>query len=224
MDIRLFRLAYAIEFLLALVAVFTLWSQVAGQGHLDIIDWHWKLALGLAAAFAAVKATAAGVEGEMPWNAGLRRWLLVTAAILCACGLVTYYYHLYYEPFEEEPQEEEPLQTSRAYKTSHDWDAFPPAAGGAFRVRPDHAGTADPLLHRADAGDGPEILDLAVRVSHQRKGIGRELIRLTQREGGPGTSIVLLAAPKAVEYYPHIGFERHHSAWVLRADQECRRK
>ena len=69
MDRRLFRLAYATEFLLALVAVFTLWSQVGSQGHLDIIDWHWKLVLGLAAAFAAVKATAASVDGDEPWNA-----------------------------------------------------------------------------------------------------------------------------------------------------------
>jgi hypothetical protein len=28
---------------------------------------------------------------------------------------------------------------------------------------------------------------------------------------------VLLAAPKAADYYPHIGFTRHESAWVLRA-------
>src|SRR6266542_7029076 len=44
------------------------------------------------------------------------------------------------------------------------------------------------------------LSDLAVRVSHQRQGIGRELIRVTRREGGPQTSIVLLAAPRAVEY------------------------
>ncbi len=68
------------------------------------------------------------------------------------------------------------------------------------------------------------LSDLAVRLSHQRQGIGKELIRVTQREGGPETYIVLLAAPKAVEYYPHIGFERHDSAWVLRPDHTCRRK
>jgi hypothetical protein len=28
---------------------------------------------------------------------------------------------------------------------------------------------------------------------------------------------VLLAAPKAVGYYPRIGFTRHDSAWMLRA-------
>jgi ribosomal protein S18 acetylase RimI-like enzyme len=59
------------------------------------------------------------------------------------------------------------------------------------------------------------LSDLAVRASHQRMGIGKELIRITQREGG-SASIVLLAAPKAVEYYPRIGFTRHESRWLLR--------
>ena len=60
------------------------------------------------------------------------------------------------------------------------------------------------------------LADLAVRLSHQRLGIGKELIRITRSEGGPRTSIVLLAAPKAVDYYPHVGFTRHDSAWMLR--------
>ncbi len=62
------------------------------------------------------------------------------------------------------------------------------------------------------------LADLAVRVSHQRQGIGKELIRRTREAGGPNVYIVLLAAPKAAAYYPHIGFERHDSAWILRAD------
>jgi predicted N-acetyltransferase YhbS len=59
------------------------------------------------------------------------------------------------------------------------------------------------------------LSDLAVRASHQRQGIGKELIRLTQAEA-PQASLILLAAPKAVDYYPHIGFTRHDSAWILR--------
>jgi predicted N-acetyltransferase YhbS len=58
------------------------------------------------------------------------------------------------------------------------------------------------------------LSDLAVRESHQRLGIGRELIRRTQIEGGRAR-IVLLSAPQAVEYYPHIGFTQHPSAWTL---------
>lgn len=63
------------------------------------------------------------------------------------------------------------------------------------------------------------LADLAVRSSHQRQGIGKELIRLTQAELGPKAVMVLLAAPAAVNYYPHIGMEQHASAWVLRGSQ-----
>jgi hypothetical protein len=31
--------------------------------------------------------------------------------------------------------------------------------------------------------------------------------------------IVLLAAPKAIDYYPGIGFRKHESAWLLRAGE-----
>ena len=58
------------------------------------------------------------------------------------------------------------------------------------------------------------LADLAVRESHQRQGIGKELVRRTKDESGPKTKIVLLAAPKAVDYYPHIGFTHHPQAWV----------
>jgi len=62
------------------------------------------------------------------------------------------------------------------------------------------------------------LSDLAVRASHQRLGIGKELMRVTQREC-PDAYIVLLAAPKAVEYYPRVGFTRHESAWMLRSGE-----
>jgi ribosomal protein S18 acetylase RimI-like enzyme len=62
------------------------------------------------------------------------------------------------------------------------------------------------------------LADLAVRVSHQRRGIGKELVRLTRRELGDRAFIVLLAAPAAAEYYPKIGFTRHDQAWVLTPD------
>ena len=61
------------------------------------------------------------------------------------------------------------------------------------------------------------LSDLAVRLSHQKRGIGVELIRRTQL-AAPRATIILLAAPAAVEYYPRIGFTRHESAWVLRPD------
>lgn len=62
------------------------------------------------------------------------------------------------------------------------------------------------------------LSDLAVRVSHQRTGIGRELIRQTQKAGGPQTRVILLSAPAAINYYPHVGFTQHPSAWMLAGD------
>lgn len=55
--------------------------------------------------------------------------------------------------------------------------------------------------------------DLCVRASHQRLGVGRELLRKVL-ERAP-CRIVLLAAPKAVDYYPRIGFTQHPSAWTV---------
>ncbi len=63
------------------------------------------------------------------------------------------------------------------------------------------------------------LADLAVRASHQRQGIGIELIERTRQKMGPRSMLVLLAAPKAVEYYPNIGFTKHESAWTLRANE-----
>jgi predicted N-acetyltransferase YhbS len=57
------------------------------------------------------------------------------------------------------------------------------------------------------------LSDIAVRRSHQRMGIGQALIDATWQEA-PTAKIVLLSAPAATEYYPHIGFTRHDSAWV----------
>jgi len=57
------------------------------------------------------------------------------------------------------------------------------------------------------------LSDLAVRVSHQRMGIGKALVQRT-RQAAPRTKIVLLAAPAAVDYYPHIGFQHHPHAWL----------
>ena len=63
------------------------------------------------------------------------------------------------------------------------------------------------------------LSDLAVRRSHQRRGIGRALIARTQAEGGDAR-IVLLAAPAAADYYPRIGLTRHESTWTLAADEK----
>lgn len=59
------------------------------------------------------------------------------------------------------------------------------------------------------------LADLAVDVAWQRQGIGRQLIARTHQEAGRETLLILLSAPAAVDYYPHIGFERHPACWTL---------
>ena len=59
------------------------------------------------------------------------------------------------------------------------------------------------------------LSDLAVDEAFQRQGIGRELIRRTHLAAGLKTNLILLAAPKAETYYPHIGMLHHNSCWRL---------
>ena len=59
------------------------------------------------------------------------------------------------------------------------------------------------------------LSDLAVDRDHQGQGIGRELIRLTHLAAGLGTSLILLAAPAARSYYPHVGMAPHDSCWII---------
>ena len=60
------------------------------------------------------------------------------------------------------------------------------------------------------------LADLAVDQKYQRSGIGKRLIEETKSRLGPECMIVLLAAPKANEYYEHIGFEHNPRAWTLK--------
>lgn len=102
---QLLRLAYITQFLLALIAVFLLWSEIGGQGHLDLMPWYLKLALGAGAAFCVVRATIAAVSHAAAWNGGTLKWLGLMLALLAGCGLASYYYHLYGESDENDDGE-----------------------------------------------------------------------------------------------------------------------
>ena len=60
------------------------------------------------------------------------------------------------------------------------------------------------------------LSDLAVDEAFQKKGIGKELIRLTHEAAGENAMLILLAAPKAVEYYPKIGMEQFKDCFIIR--------
>lgn len=96
------RLAYITLFLVALFTVFTLWSQVGGQGHLDLIPWYVKLILGMGAAYSVVQTAAAAVAGKRGWNTQSVRWFGLTLATLFLCGLASFYAHTNLEDTGEE--------------------------------------------------------------------------------------------------------------------------
>lgn len=60
------------------------------------------------------------------------------------------------------------------------------------------------------------LSELAVDVEYQRSGIGKQLVRLIQERLGEEVTLLLVAAPTAVEYYPRIGFEKLDKAFSIR--------
>ena len=69
-----------------------------------------------------------------------------------------------------------------------------------------------------DFGYVTYLADLAVDAAYQKKGIGKRLVRKHGHAFEPTCKIVLLAAPKANEYYPRIGFSHNPRAWVLKGE------
>ncbi len=62
------------------------------------------------------------------------------------------------------------------------------------------------------------LSDLAVAANLQRRGIGRQLLRRVHTVAGRHTTLILLAAPAARDYYRHIGLTRHESCWTVPAE------
>jgi hypothetical protein len=91
----LLRLAYISEFFVVLIAVLMGWSQIGGQGHLDLMPWYAKLVLSVSLSLVVVLGTVAAVRQENAWN--FKSVTCLIAALLIACGMaaVTYYYHLH---------------------------------------------------------------------------------------------------------------------------------
>lgn len=98
------RFAFICEFLLAVLAVFTLWSQIGGQGHLDLMPWYWKLGLGGGASVALVGLTAALMRQERLATRRVLWWSVVIVLLALGMAAVTVYYHLH-EVIDETDEE-----------------------------------------------------------------------------------------------------------------------
>lgn len=66
----------------------------------------------------------------------------------------------------------------------------------------------------ADFGFCCYLSDLAVDRAYQRRGIGKRLIERTWDAAGRDTTLILLAAPTAADYYPRIGMTRHDACFI----------
>jgi hypothetical protein len=109
---RLLRPFLIVEFLIALQAIFTFWSQVGGQYHLDLMFWPWKFGLSLAAASLIVAITANLVKND----GAITRLTLTLCSflivVIVVAGMVTYYYHLSEPPDQDDQSEEDPAQAA----------------------------------------------------------------------------------------------------------------
>ena len=102
---RLLRVLYVIEFLVAVIAIFHVWSELGGA-HLDYMAWYWKAAIGLPAAYVVVRITMAMVSDDAKRVRRMIAWGSVLVLLAVSAGLVTYYYHLN-EPQDEENQDQQ---------------------------------------------------------------------------------------------------------------------
>jgi predicted N-acetyltransferase YhbS len=59
------------------------------------------------------------------------------------------------------------------------------------------------------------LSDLAVKDEYKKEGIGRQLIRLTKEKVGNQSMVLLLSVPKAMEYYPKVGFKKQESSFII---------
>ncbi len=59
------------------------------------------------------------------------------------------------------------------------------------------------------------LSDLAVDLAYQRRGIGKALIEKTHDVAGRDSTLILLSAPAAADYYPRIGMTRHDACFTF---------
>jgi len=99
------RLGYCVVFLLSILAIFTFWSEVGGQGHLDLMPWYTKMICVLIAAWCSVRLTAAMVEQPSGWNRRTVGWLAGLILIAFTMAAITLYYHLHEETDQQDSDE-----------------------------------------------------------------------------------------------------------------------
>ena len=83
------------EFLLAILTILELWSQVGGQGHLDLMPWYTKFVLAVGMALVTVAGTVSAVSHDRAWNAKTIACLFLALMLAGGMAAATYYSHLH---------------------------------------------------------------------------------------------------------------------------------
>ncbi|TDQ11034.1 GNAT family N-acetyltransferase [Pedobacter metabolipauper] len=60
------------------------------------------------------------------------------------------------------------------------------------------------------------LSDLAISAEYQKLGIGKKLVSLTKEAIGDQCMLLLVAAPEAINYYPKIGMDTVHHAFIIK--------
>jgi hypothetical protein len=128
------RLAYAFEFLIAPIAIISMWSEIGGEGHLDLMPWYVKLICIMGLDWCVVRFTAALVEQPRVWTSRSVRWLLGILLFGLLMGAITYYYHLH-EESDDDGDEDTTAAAMTIYNPGTFFDHGSTRANPAFRVR-----------------------------------------------------------------------------------------
>ncbi len=103
---RLLRPLLIVEFLIALDVVYTMWSEVGGQYHLDLMFWPWKLGLAVGSAGLIVAITADLVRNDGRFTRRAVVFFSCLIVVFVVAGVVTYYYHVH-EPADQDQDDDD---------------------------------------------------------------------------------------------------------------------
>lgn len=59
------------------------------------------------------------------------------------------------------------------------------------------------------------LSDLAVITSYQKRGIGKKIIETILAQITEQTTLILLAAPSAIDYYPKVGMQKINNGFII---------
>lgn len=141
---HLLRPLLVVEFLIAIDAIFTAWSEIGGQYHLDLMFWPWKLGISAGSAWLITMITANLVNQEGRITRKIVMYSSLLLLVLLTAGVVTWYYHLH-EPADQDEDDDDDDQVTPAMviespgPQAESWPTHLPGAAGFAVAHHRHA-------------------------------------------------------------------------------------